>query len=108
MSKNPFEEINERLDRIDQKLDNLKTAPIQPEQPDLCDLTEASIILDRSDAFIYGETSKGTMPFKKFGSRLVFSRRELLAWREARTGDPKFPATLINDRIVASAEKKLR
>ena len=38
-----------------------------------------------SRAKIYKLTSSGQMPHRKYGNKLVFSRRELLAWAEGQT-----------------------
>jgi hypothetical protein len=86
----------------------------QTQEPDdRCDLETACEILGTpgkpaSKYLIYRETHKGTIPFTKFGARLIFSRKKLIEWRDARTSEKSFPDARINDALTASAEKKLR
>ncbi|MGV3538381.1 MAG: helix-turn-helix transcriptional regulator [Rufibacter sp.] len=65
----------------------------QPKQqmlPDRCNLEEALEITGLSKSKIYKLTSAGAIPVKTFGTRrLVFSRKELLAWVESKTTDKK-------------------
>lgn len=58
--------------------------------PDPVDLNNAVRFLSEhgyptSKAKIYKLTSSGHIPFRKYGNRLVFSRKELLAWAERQT-----------------------
>ena len=58
--------------------------------PDTITLTTALDLLAEhgyptSRAKIYKLTSAGTMPHRKYGNKLVFSRRELLAWAEKQS-----------------------
>jgi|ERR1035437_2566681 excisionase family DNA binding protein len=106
-----YEVISAKLDRIESLLVEIKNDSIDPlpKKPDRITIDEACVVLGNvSKAFMYGETHKGSIPYKKFGPRLIFSRQELLAWREARTGDPKFPSAIIDEKLVKSANKKLR
>lgn len=67
-------------------------------------LTEQGIPTTR--ATLYNLVYKNTIPYKKFGRRTVFSRRELLAWIESRTithEDRHMTAAL---RIAKSANRK--
>lgn len=60
-----------------------------------------------SKARLYKLTAKGEVPFRKYGNKLLFSRKELLAWAEAlakRVHD-KGEAALT---IAKSANRKLR
>ena len=55
----------------------------------------------------YKLTAKGDVPFRKYGNKLLFSRRELLVWAEslARRVNDKGEAALA---IAKSANRKLR
>lgn len=67
-------------------------------------LTEQGIPTTR--ATLYNLVCKNTIPYKKFGRRTVFSKRELRAWVESRTvhhEDRRAAAAL---RIAASANRK--
>jgi hypothetical protein len=82
-------------------------------EPDECGLDEARALLGVpgkpiSKPFVYRETSRGRMPFKKRGNRLVFSRKELQAWKAAYTREPEFQGESVYQDITASARKKLR
>lgn len=68
-------------------------------------LTEQGIPTTR--ATLYNHVYKNTIPYKKFGRRTVFSKRELLAWVESRTVHPedrRRAATAL--RIAESANRK--
>ena len=60
-----------------------------------------------SKARLYKLTAKGEVPFRKYGNKLLFSRKELLAWAEnlARRVNDKGEAAL---NIAKSANRKLR
>ena len=60
-----------------------------------------------SKARLYKLTAKGNVPFRKYGNKLLFSRRELLVWAEslARRVNDKGEAALA---IARSANRKLR
>ena len=60
-----------------------------------------------SKARLYKLTAKGNVPFRKYGNKLLFSRRELLVWAEslARRVNDKGETALA---IARSANRKLR
>ena len=62
---------------------------------------------DIAEARLYKLTAKGNVPFRKYGNKLLFSRRELLVWAEslARRVNDKGEAALA---IARSANRKLR
>jgi hypothetical protein len=53
-------------------------------------------------------THEKLIPYQKFGSRLVFSRRQLITWVEKHTVAPSDPEDEVKDKLVKSAQKKLR
>lgn len=67
-------------------------------------LTEQGIPTTR--ATLYNLVYKNSIPYKKFGRRTVFSRRELLAWIESRTVHREDRRTAIASRIAESANRK--
>ena len=67
-------------------------------------LTEQGIPTTR--ATLYNQVYKNTIPYKKFGRRTVFSKKELLAWIEARTVHSEEQRTAAALRIAQSAESK--
>ena len=69
------------------------------ELPDSITLDTAIRILEEfgfptSKAKIYKLTSSGAMPFRKYGNKLVFSRKELLEWAEQQTKASSTPNSL--------------
>jgi excisionase family DNA binding protein len=72
-------------------------------------LEEACSILNLSAPSIYQLTHAKKLPHMKFGSKLVFSRRQLLQYREERTVNAvaEDEAFLLNN-LSKSALKKLK
>jgi len=58
-----------------------------------------------SKAKMYKLTSTGTIPFKTYGKKLVFSRKELLAWAERQTKS-KRDFSAISLTLARSARRK--
>lgn len=67
-------------------------------------ITEQGIPTTR--AGLYNLVYKNSIPYKKFGRRTVFSRRELLAWIESRTVHRDDRRAAIASRIAESANRK--
>ena len=67
-------------------------------------LTEQGIPTTR--ATLYNQVYKNTIPYKKFGRRTVFSKKELHAWVELRTVRPGDKRTAAALRIAESANRK--
>jgi excisionase family DNA binding protein len=82
--------------------------PAQSERPDRCDLSEAAIILQISKSQLYKLTFTKKIPFRKFGKKLVFSRRELLTWVEMHTISCLPDDDTITNRLRESAKKKYK
>lgn len=58
-----------------------------------------------SKAKMYKLTSANRIPYQKFGQKLVFSRRSLLAWAEANT-KPKHDSLAISLALARSAKRQ--
>lgn len=67
-------------------------------------LTEQGIPTTR--ATLYNQVYKNTIPYKKFGRRTVFSKKELREWIELRTVHSEDRRTAAALRIAQSAESK--
>lgn len=67
-------------------------------------LTEQGIPTTR--ASLYNLVYKNTVPYRKFGRRTIFSKRELLAWMEERMTRPSDSRTQAALRIAVSARNK--
>ncbi|MEI6048847.1 MAG: helix-turn-helix domain-containing protein [Bacteroidota bacterium] len=105
---NPFETIDARLANIENLLSAISQPQRPPELPDRCQLRDACEITGLSKAAIYKMTHEKTLPFMKFGSRLVFSRRQLTTWLDEHTLSPSSPEDELKANLVRSAKKHLR
>ena len=56
-------------------------------------------------ATLYNQVYKNTIPYKKFGRRTVFSKKELLTWIEAHTVHSDDRRTAAALRIAESANR---
>lgn len=109
MTQNPFELIEERLDRMESLLYEIKNVPpsVTQELPDRCGLKDACIETDLSESKIYKAVMDREIPFKKYGRRLVFSRKALQEWVRERTIKPASPDTVMTERLAKAAKKRL-
>ncbi len=82
---------------------NFKPEP-QP-LPDRCTFEDALELTGLSKSKLYKLTAANEIPNKRFGSRLIFSRKELLAWVEAQTVD-KHTTSDATLAIARSARRK--
>lgn len=67
-------------------------------------LTEQGIPATR--ATLYNHVYKNTIPYKKFGRRTVFSKKELLTWIESRTVHSEDKRAAAALRVAESANRK--
>lgn len=67
-------------------------------------ITEQGIPATR--ATLYNLVYKEAIPYKKFGRRVVFSKRELLAWIESRTITRGYRREAAALRLAESANRK--
>jgi len=81
--------------------------PKEEPRPDRIDIDDVSLITGLKVPQIYKLTHRSEIPFKKFGKRLVFSRREILQWVEHQTKQP-IKRTAVEEGISASAEARQR
>ena len=103
-----YEIIDKRLSNIENILLDLKHPEFPPEPSDRCQLKDACEITGLSKAAIYKLTSQRKLPHAKFGSRLIFSRRQLTNWVESHTISPTLKEDEMIDNLVKSAKKHLR
>jgi len=107
------EELEQLIYETVTKCLNAKLSPPQLEQSDRCGINEACIILGppekpASKAKIYQLTHLRRIPFMRMGRALIFSRKQLLAYREEHTISPSFPEDEIKANLIKSAQKHLR
>lgn len=85
-SANPFDEISERLQRIENCLISYKQVNQPAQDPNLelpISISEASAITNLAVPTIYGLVHQGRIPSYKQGKRLYFLRSEILTWIKA-------------------------
>lgn len=92
---------------IRELLEELKTSQEKP-LPDHISLDEACEITGLGKASIYAMTHNKKIPFKHFGRRLVFSRKELILWMESHTTSDKTRSDAITENLRKSAIKHLK
>jgi excisionase family DNA binding protein len=78
----------------------------EPEPSDRLNADEACELLNRTRSWLFKKTMERGIPFSKFGSRLVFSRRELQAWMESQTIPVLNPSEVMNDRLAKAAKRR--
>lgn len=106
---NPFEIIDTRLSNIEslllglKKSDSFGRSPI--ETTDRCYFDDALEVTGLSKSKMYKLTASGEIPCKQFGSRLVFSRKELLEWVERKT-KPKHDHSEVILAVARAANRK--
>lgn len=82
------------------------------ELPDTITLETAVRVLEEfgyptSKAKIYKLTSSGSMPFRKYGNKLVFSRKDILDWAEQQTKSPNDSSDAIESLYNSIKRKRL-
>jgi len=81
--ENPFVLLDQRLDRIESLVMEMKNGAVEKPAPDgydIIDIDEATQLLGIAKPTVYGKTSRGEIPHMKRGKRLYFSKKELLEW----------------------------
>ena len=76
------------------------------EPADQLSLTEACKLLNRTPSWLYKETMHKRIPFSKFGSRLIFSRKELLAWIELQIVPGSKSTNETSEQLTKAAREK--
>jgi excisionase family DNA binding protein len=77
-------------------------------QNDRIGLKEAIGIIGLKQSSIYKMTMTGTIPYEKFGKRLVFSRKQLEEWVQQRTVRKQSPEENASQQLAKVTRKKLR
>lgn len=82
--ENPFEIINQRLDRIEFLLEkinsNFDRKNIKGSYPDIMDKVQITEYLNVSKSFIYKMTSSNNIPHSKKGEKLFFDKEIITKW----------------------------
>lgn len=79
---NPFEEILDRLDRLEALVINLKSNPVQQEhqKKSYLNVKEASEFIGLSVQSVYRMSSQGKIPCLRKHKKLLFIPDELISW----------------------------
>lgn len=88
-----------------ESIEEIKNLPAVEPLPDRITLDDACKLTESSKSQIYKMTMAGSIPFLKYGKRLVFSRSKLLTWMQNRTIS-KISANEVMDQILAKSAKK--
>ncbi|PSR56096.1 hypothetical protein AHMF7605_22620 [Adhaeribacter arboris] len=107
MIDNPFAVLERKLNRIELLIES-KFIPSAPSQTDRCNFEEALKFLNEqgctiSESKFRKQCAANEVPLKCFGSRLVFSRKDLLNWIESQLLEKSN-----NQDIVLSLAKSAR
>jgi len=105
---NPFEDIIERLNRIERLLISQGDKPKIPELPQLdeCGIKEASTITGYRPSTIYRLSSEGGIPCQKRGRTLLFSRKQLQQWTNDRTITKDDPGAIAAAHLAETVQKR--
>jgi excisionase family DNA binding protein len=95
-------------DTLREAIAEIKAIPDLPELPDRCIIKDACQITGFSKAQIYKMSMEGTIPVEKFGKRLIFSRKGLMAWMQSQTHRKVSPSDQAADNLQATAKKRLK
>lgn len=96
--------VHDEVSKLFQVKQNPKT------EIDTMTLTGALVLLAEygyilSKAKLYKLTASGNIPCRKFGQKLVFSRKDILSWAENQT-KPKCDLSNISLTLARSARRK--
>lgn len=101
--------VNELVDLIAREVVDRINRPEKIEPlPDRISLHEACGITGSSKSQIYKMTMLNEIPFAKYGKRLIFSRKSLTEWLEARTISAPSAGDVMTQRLAKSAKKHLQ
>ncbi|WP_336128805.1 helix-turn-helix domain-containing protein [Mesoflavibacter sp. CH_XMU1422-2] len=82
--ENPFEIINNRLERIERLLENISNNSIRNEAninlPKIMTLKQLTSYLDVSKSYLYKLTSTNSIPHSKRGKRIYFDIEVINNW----------------------------
>jgi excisionase family DNA binding protein len=99
--ENPFETINQRLERIEKMLQGLQPTPQVPQAVnEEIMLDEASELTGLKKSTIYRLSFAGEIPVRRRGKRLIFSRSQLNQWIEDRTVTKRTPRQIAAEELA--------
>lgn len=90
-----------------ESIEEIRSLPAPTPLPDRITLIEACELTGFSRSQIYKMSMNDQIPRARFGKRLIFSRRELQEWIEARTISASRDGEIINKKLANAARKRL-
>jgi excisionase family DNA binding protein len=82
--ENPFEIINQRLERIENLLENIHSSfqnkNTKNSYPDILDLQQLTAYLNVSKSYIYKMTATNMIPHSKKGKKIYFDKEIVTKW----------------------------
>lgn len=108
----PSELVEIVQEAVRQALPREALAPKQPAPSETLDLRSAIRLFSErgypiSKSRIYKLTASHHIPHRKYGTRLIFHRAELLQWLESQTCNPSDSVQTACDSVAQSARKQL-
>ena len=100
---NPFEELEARLNRIESLILNMSKAapaPVPAPEPDEISIDGAERITGLKKSTLYKASFEGTIPVKKRGRRLIFSRKDLQSWLNSNTIEKRSPESEAAEQLA--------
>ena len=101
----PDAAVDELVNAVSLKCFSKTVLPPQPEQADLVNIDEACRITGYKKPTLYHKSFTGEVPVSRLGKFLVFSRRELNAWRDGKTIRKQSAESLASEHLQAEAKK---
>lgn len=87
---NPFTELTERLDRIEELILSINSR--KSETQETLNLTQASKVCQISKSRMYDLSRKGNIPCSRIGNRYIFIRTDLMNWLRTNSYSIKIQA----------------
>lgn len=88
-------------------IQEIRSIPTPEEISDRCTLPEACEITGLSRSLLYKLSMDGEIPRLKYGRRLIFSRKALNEWVQARTVSTANSDNIMSDRLQKTAKKRV-
>lgn len=102
-----YNELREVVkDCFKEAIKEINQQPVHPKQPDRIGVADVMEITGMSKSLIYKLNMKGNIPCKKFGRRLIFSRKEIIQWMESHTIPKTSPELTSTSQLAKEARKR--
>lgn len=100
-----FSEIKEIKSLLKDKTKSINESKILSLEKTIAFLKEQGYPVSKSRLYKLTATGAGGLPFRKFGSRLVFDRDELMIWCKGQIQHPDHESSI--NTVVKSAQRNL-